>query len=132
MEEKVYPQIIERVKAVLIDMVILLAFMFGMTKLFSQFENVNDQFRIVAAVFIAFIYDPLFTSLFGGTLGHFAVGIRVKRANNENKNILFPLALVRYLFKVYLGWISLITVYFNKRSKAIHDMVVGSVVIYKD
>ena len=45
------------------------------------------------------------------------------------KNISFPFALVRYLLKMFLGWISLLTITANDKKKAIHDFVAKSVVI---
>ena len=126
-----YPGVFLRVKAVVIDSVILILLMLGAVDLFDSFNNVPDFARIAAFVFIFLLYDPLFTSVFGGTIGHFLFGIRVKRANNPEKNILFPLAVARYLIKALLGWLSLITVTGNKKAKAIHDIAVKSVVIYK-
>src|ERR1035437_2836289 len=86
--------------------------------------------KIIAFVFIFLLYDPSFTSIFGGTIGHMIIGIRVKRSRNEQRNILFPLAIVRFIIKASLGVISLITVTGNIKRKAIHDFVAGSVVVY--
>lgn len=126
-----YPGVATRVKAVICDSVLLIILMIVTATLFDRFENVPDFARAIAFVFIFLLYDPLFTSLFGGTLGHMLMGIRVKRASNQNKNIGFPLAIIRYLLKALLGWISLLTVSGNKSAKAIHDIVVKSIVIYK-
>lgn len=60
------------------------------------------------------------------------LGIRVKREANEKKNILFPLAIVRFIVKASLGWISLLTVTGNEKRKAIHDYLVGSVIVYSN
>ncbi|WP_321372228.1 RDD family protein [uncultured Draconibacterium sp.] len=130
MENQSYPGVFLRVKAVVIDSVVLILVMLGAVDLFDSFNSVPDFARIAAFVFIFLLYDPLLTSVFGGTIGHFLFGIRVKRANNPKKNILFPLAVVRYMIKALLGWLSLITVTGNKRAKAIHDIVVKSVVVY--
>lgn len=100
------------------------------TYVFALFEDVPDNARIAAFVFIFFLYDPIFTSSFGGTLGHMMFGIRVKREKNQVRNILFPLALIRFFLKALLGWISLLTVSGNEKRKAIHDYVAGSVVIF--
>ncbi|WP_303917608.1 RDD family protein [Draconibacterium sediminis] len=132
MENQNYPGVFVRVKAVITDSVILLIFMLGIVALFDRFENVPDIARIAAFVFIFLLYDPLFTSIFGGTIGHFLLGIRVKQANNPHKNILFPLAVFRYIIKALLGWLSLITVGGNKTGKAIHDMAVQSIVVFKN
>ena len=131
MTKEIYPGVAVRVKAVIADSFVIIIFMIIVTYTFSIFENVPDSARIIAFIFIFFLYDPIFTSLFGGTIGHMMFGIRVKREKNQQKNILFPLAIIRFLVKALLGWISLLTVSGNKKRKAIHDSLVGSVVIYK-
>ena len=130
MSEDDYPGVALRVKAVVADSITILVLMILVTYIFSIFDNVPDNARIIAFVFIFFLYDPIFTSTFGGTIGHMMFGIRVKRENNIQKNILFPFAIIRYLVKALLGWISLLTVSTSKKRKAIHDSLVGSVVIY--
>jgi uncharacterized RDD family membrane protein YckC len=112
------------------DGIVVVVYMFVASYIFSLFESVPDNARIIAFVFIFLLYDPIFTSLFGGTIGHMMLGIRVKRESDEQKNILFHKAILRYLVKVLLGWVSLLTVSGNKKRKAIHDFLVGSVVVY--
>jgi len=126
-----YPGVADRVKAMVIDYMMIIIFLFIITYIFSIFEYVPDYARKIAFFFIFVFYDPIFTSFFGGTIGHFMIGIRVKREKNEMKNILFPLAIIRFFVKLLLGWISLLTVSGNKKRKAIHDHLVGSVVLYK-
>lgn len=132
MEIQKYPGVSIRVKAVVTDSIILVVFMIGTANLFEIIKNVPDFARIVAFIFIFLLYDPLFTSTLGGTIGHLIFGIRVKQETNQDKNILFPSAIIRYVIKALLGWISLLTVSGNKKGKAIHDIVVKSIVIYKD
>ncbi len=131
MEKLNYPSVLDRVKAVVADSFIIIIFMLIVTYAFSLFENVHENLRILAFIFIFLLYDPLFTSMFGGTIGHMMFGLKVKREKDTTKNILFPLAIARFLFKGSLGWISLLTVSSNKKRKAIHDYFVRSVVIYK-
>lgn len=130
MNEENYPGVFNRVRAIVTDTLVMVCFIFLASLIFSRFENVPDNARIIVFVFIFLLYDPIFTSLFGGTIGHMAIGIRVKRESNEKKNILFPLAILRYIVKVFLGWISLLSISGNVKRKAIHDYLVGSVVIY--
>ena len=125
-----YPGVFDRVKAIMTDSIVIVVFMVIASYIFSLFESVPDYSRIIAFVFIFLLYDPLFTSTFGGTIGHMILGIRVKRESNEQKNILFPLAILRYIVKAFLGVISLLTVSSNEKKKAIHDYLVGSVVVY--
>ncbi len=130
MTEKNYPGVFDRVKAMMTDGIVIVVFMFVASYIFSLFESVPDSARIIAFVFIFLLYDPLFTSIFGGTIGHMMLGLRVKRESDEKKNIILPLAIPRYIVKVLLGWISLLTVSGNEKRKAIHDYIAGSVVVY--
>ena len=130
MTKEKYPGLLDRVKAILTDGIVILILIFAFTYIFSLFENVPDYLKIIAFVFIFILYDPLFTSTFGGTIGHMMIGIRVKREANEISNILFLSAILRFIVKVFLGWISLLTVTSNEKRKAIHDYLVGSVVVY--
>lgn len=130
MTENIYPGVFDRVKAIVTDGIILLIFMFVTSSVFSGFESVPDFARVFAFVFIFLLYDPLLTSFWGGTIGHRLIGIRVRKERDEQRNISFPLAVLRYIVKATLGWISLLTISGNKKGKAIHDYVAGSVVVY--
>ncbi|TMU50595.1 RDD family protein [Flagellimonas algicola] len=118
-----------RVKAVVIDGVVLICCMYLVSELFASFESVPDYVRMAAFVVIFVLYDPIFTSAFGGTLGHSYSGIVVKRENDTKKNLIFPLAVIRFLVKSLLGWLSLLTVTGSDKKQAIHDRIVGSVVL---
>lgn len=125
-----YPNVADRVKAIFTDMVFLIVLMFVFSNLFEQFEKVPDYFRGIAFVFVFLLYDPLLTSLTGGTLGHKMNGLQVKRENDETRNISIVKAFIRFLLKSSLGWLSFLTMSVNSKRKAFHDMMVGSVVIY--
>lgn len=129
--EMIYPRVSERIKAAVADSILIIVFMGILTSIFSNIENVPDYARIIGFISIFVVYDPLFTSIFGGTIGHMIMNIRVKRNNNLEKNILFPLAIVRYCVKFLLGWVSLLSMAWSKKNLAIHDMLVGSIVLYK-
>ena len=122
----------DRVKAAVIDSIILIALMYGATELFLLFDTVSDTIRMGVFIIVFFLYDPILTSSFGGTIGHSKAGIMVKSEEDNSKNISFPFALVRFLVKLGLGWISLLTVTGNEKRKALHDMAVGSIVLKTD
>ncbi len=126
-----YAELIDRIKAAFSDMVVLVILMYAATTVLSSFEYVPIEARIAAFVGIFFIYEPLFISAFGGTIGHYVNGLRVKRSKDYSKNIIFPWAIVRYAAKIFLGIISLFTISSNFEGKAMHDMIVNSVVIKK-
>ncbi len=131
-KELIFPGIVERVKAAFADGVIIILMMLMLSEIFSRFENVPDSARIIGFVFIFGLYDPIFTSLFGGTLGHFSMKLRVKRINQQSRNILLPFALLRFFIKALLGWISLLTVGSSEKRQTMHDIASGSIVLYKD
>lgn len=127
--EKTYAILPYRIKAAFIDAVVMIAFMYGISELFGLFDQVPNVARVVAAIFIFLLYDPLFTSIYGGTIGHSFAKIEVKRQEDNTKNISFPAAILRFLCKAFLGWISLLTVTGNDKKQALHDLLVKSVVL---
>jgi uncharacterized RDD family membrane protein YckC len=129
MEKKGYGKLMSRVKAVFIDSLVIMGLGLLASNLLEKFENAPDSVRLFAFIFVFILYDPLFTSFVGGTIGHLLIGLRVRQSNDETKKIIFPLALVRFITKAFLGWISLLTVTGNSKNKAIHDSLVKSVVI---
>lgn len=124
-----YPDLVTRVKAVFVDTVILIILMFVFTSIFENMKEVPQWARVVSFIFIFVAYDPLFTSLAGGTLGHLAMGLRVRDNTSETKRIIFPMAVIRYAIKLLLGWVSFLTISSNPKGRALHDMVAMSVVV---
>lgn len=128
--QPLYAGITDRLKAFIADILFLVFLMMIFSAVFDSMKGVPDGLRMWAFFFIAFIYDPLFTSLFGGTIGHRLNGLRVKQELNHKKNIPIHKAAVRFFIKALLGWISVLTISASEKSAAIHDMVVQSVVIH--
>lgn len=126
---KEYAILPDRVKAVVIDGIVIIAMMYAVSELFALFDHVPNAIRIMAAIFIGLLYDPLFTAIYGGTIGHTYSNIHIKKDDESNKNLSFPFALLRFIVKMALGWISLLTVTTNDKRKAIHDFVANSVVL---
>ena len=131
MTEKEYPGVLARVKAVMVDGILLLIFLVIASSIFSQLNDVPDYVRMLVFVLIFVLYDPILTSSTGGTIGHHIIGIRVRKVSDEKNNINFLLAIIRFIIKSSLGWVSLFTVMANEKRRAIHDFVAQSVVTYK-
>ena len=129
--EKEYPLLLKRIQALMIDFFLILITMAFLSQLVKLFNGVPDGVRMGAFIALIFLYDPLMTSMVGGTLGHRALGLRVRKESSEEENIHFFAALLRFAVKASLGWISLLTVTGNQRKRAIHDMIGGSVVILR-
>ena len=129
MDEMKYATLLNRVKAAIVDFLVLMGLGLVVSTILSKFVNVPDFVRVILFILIFILYDPIFTSTIGATLGHLFLGLRVRRSNNEDKRIIFPIAIVRFILKALLGWISLLTIAVIKKKKAIHDLVAGSVVL---
>jgi len=54
--------------------------------------------------------------------------IRVRKNSDETKRINIIKAIVRYFFKLLLGWVSVVSV-FNPKGRMLHDMISGSVMV---
>jgi len=125
-----YPLLGDRVQSSIIDGVFMIILMFIISSILDNYENVPDWVRISLFAAVWLVYDPLCTSL-GGTLGNYIKGLRVRRYSDETRRINIFQAIIRYIVKFSLGWISFLTINLNSEKRAIHDFFVGSVVIKK-
>ena len=125
---KKYPLLADRIQSTFIDTMLLIILMFVFSSILERFENVPDWVRITLFASLFLVYEPLCTTI-GGTLGNQLKGIRVRKASNNSKKINIIQALVRYIFKIGLGWISFLTINSNPQKRAIHDIIAGSVMI---
>jgi len=127
--EYTYASLPDRIKAAIIDGLVIIAAMFAISEVFSWFQTIPNIARILAFISVFIGYDPIMTSTYGATVGHTFSNISVKRDKDRTKNLAFHSALLRFILKSSLGWISLLTVTGNTKRKAIHDLAVSSVVL---
>ena len=97
----------------------------------SLIENPPDWLRAALFILLFFVYEPLLTAT-GGTVGNRIMKMRVMNASNEQKKINIIQAYIRFVLKVFLGWLSFISIHFNKQRRAIHDLVASSVMVFKN
>jgi len=126
-----FPSLLNRVQAILIDLVILISVLFLATYIFHAIGNVSNSVRKFVFIFMFFLYDPFLISFTGGTIGHHMMNIRVCRFRNPNKKIFIIDAVFRFIIKSLLGWLSFLTITFNDKKRAIHDLASGSIVVKK-
>ena len=126
--ETQYPELTDRIQSTFIDTLVLVILMFAWAIILEKIQDPPDWLRMTMFFVIWGVYEPVCTSL-GFTLGNYIKGIRVRRISNTSKKINIFQAFIRYVFKVLLGWISFLTIGSNPQSRAIHDMVAGSVMI---
>ena len=123
-----YPVLGDRIQSSFVDALLIVILMFVFASILDRYEDVPDWVRMAlfGSLFIA--YEPLCMSL-GCTLGNYIKGIRVRKNSNPAKRINIFQAIIRYPVKIFLGWISFLTIGMDPKRRAIHDLVSGSVMI---
>jgi uncharacterized RDD family membrane protein YckC len=129
------PSLVIRVKELLIDAVFIIVLMGIMSAVLENLNVVSGQVR-GGALLMILLYEPILI-ITGGTIGHRIMGLRVKASEDliekkEPKNINIIFSLLRYVVKILLGWVSLMTITSDKLGQAIHDKVGGSVVTFQN
>ena len=126
---KSYASLQDRIKAAFIDSIILISAMYCTSVLLNSLEDVSPLVRMSLFILYFMLYEPIMLSVFGHTLGHYYCDINVRREKERDKKVNFFMAVLRFLFKAFLGWLSLITITSSSRGQAIHDAVAQSVVL---
>lgn len=124
-----YATILDRAKAAVFDSIILIVVMYGLSELFSLFENTPNYLRAISFVFLFIVYEPLFIAVYGGTIGHSVMAITVRKDVDNLKKISFVAAVFRFALKLLFGWLSFLIAAGNEKRKTVHDYAVGSIVI---
>ena len=125
------PSLVVRIKAFFIDLLILLLVFATVSILIDMIGNVPSIVKGFIAVFMLYLYDPILTAFTGGTIGHKLMKLKIKQLQDPEKNISLLAALLRFLIKGMLGWISFFTVTGNANKRAIHDLASGSITLKK-
>jgi uncharacterized RDD family membrane protein YckC len=128
-----YPDLKTRVQSIFIDALLMVALMFVAAWILDKVSlSESDEGWVKALIFVGIwgIYEPL-AMTFGCTLGNYLMKIRVRNHNNVGKRINLIQAYGRFFVKMLLGWISFLTMNFNKERRAIHDFISETVVIAK-
>jgi uncharacterized RDD family membrane protein YckC len=124
----VFPPLWKRIGATLIDIYFTIMLAYAMVSILPA--SFADQFRLAIFGF-AILYDPICNSTLGYTFGAFIFKFRVRNEADTTRKLSFPKALLRFITKSLLGWMSFLTIHSDSMRRAIHDRVAGSVVIAK-
>lgn len=122
-EAPIYPRLLRRVRAALIDSVLLyvVAILFWMM-LLPILDAFPAPVRIAYPVLAFFVLEPLMVSFTGGSPGHHLMGIAIHDSRTGSR-IGVIRALIRFLLRTFLGWLSLILVLTTKKHQALHDLI---------
>jgi uncharacterized RDD family membrane protein YckC len=126
-----YPRLIKRVRAVLIDSVLVPVSVVATLILGDALGVAHPTGKLLLLIGPVFVLEPGLVAITGGTVGHHLQGIRVARIGGESNINIFA-ATLRFVLKIVLGWLSFIFVLTTARHQAVHDLVARSVVIHKD
>lgn len=125
-----YPRLIKRVRAALIDSVVLVIALFASFAMMHVLDISQSYAKILMILAPVFILEPGLVAFTGGTIGHHLMKLRVTKSNGTG-NINIVLSVIRFITKFVLGWISFIFVLTSTRHQAAHDFFARSVVILK-
>lgn len=128
------PSLLARLKSMLADtMVIIVLMMIAATILNAL--NIESGLVRGMAFALVWLYEPIMIAL-DRTIGQRIMGLRVRNYTkyideDTPKNINIVYLLIRYLAKILLGWVSLLTIHSNTYGQAIHDKVGNSVMTFE-
>jgi uncharacterized RDD family membrane protein YckC len=123
-----YPRLLRRVRAALIDSVVFAAIIIAWIYSFGLLENAHAAIKVGLLAAACLIVEPGLVSLTGGTIGHLLMGLRVRDAGVDER-IGFLRATIRGLARSLLGLFSLLFMFVTRRHQAIHDYVSRSTVV---
>jgi len=126
-----YPVLSLRIKAMLLDSVLLGVLFFSLVLLTIQFEITNSIFKALFIVLPVILLEPAMMWLTGGSIGHHYSGLRVV-GKNSGKNLFIINGIVRFITKTFLGFYSIIMMFLTKRHQSVHDYLSMSVVVFKN
>lgn len=124
-----YPRLIRRVRAVLIDSVLVPIAAFGTLILGDALGVSHIYGKLALAAMPVFILEPGLVAMTGGTVGHHLLKIRVAKIDGQGNINIFA-ATLRFIVKLLLGWLSFIFVLTTQKHQAVHDLLARSVVIH--
>jgi uncharacterized RDD family membrane protein YckC len=127
-----YARFLPRLRALIVDSIILAVVIFGavMIAVAIRSDNFARPLGFAVAAFWL-LYEPLFVSFAGGTLGHIWANLRVVD-DRTGGNVGFLKAVARAGIKGALGWVSFVTMLTTRRSQAVHDLLTRSTVQIRD
>ncbi len=126
----IFPSLSKRIQALFIDSLIIFIIFLGFSYLFDFLKDENEYLRIFIFIFMLFLYEPILIYFFKGTIGQQILNLKVTNYDNPNKKLRLLNSFLRFLIKWSLGWLSFISIMFNTKNRAIHDIVSNSIVTF--
>lgn len=128
--EAAYPRLIRRFKGAAVDGVVVPIAAIGSLVLIDSLGVESAEIKIACAVLTILLLEPFAVAFTGGTVGHHAFGMRVRRKSADQRLNVFA-ALLRFVTKTLFGLPSFFVALITRNRQALHDVAAGSVVVYK-
>jgi uncharacterized RDD family membrane protein YckC len=132
-EPPAYGSFRSRVRALLIDMIVVVVSIAALIAFAAATDGVPGTGRVAVIGMFAllFLYEPLMVWRFGGTIGHRRANLRVvDDATGGTPG--FLRAVARFVIKGFLGLPSFVTMALTRRHQAVHDTLTGTTVRIRD
>jgi uncharacterized RDD family membrane protein YckC len=126
--EVLFASLPRRIKAAIIDGVVLLTLMILSPLTISMLIGKDTGANAIVMYFPPLFLEPLLISFLGFTLGQYIFGIQVIRMDTGGKCPL-PASFLRYFSKTILGSFSMVYMLFSKKHQAIHDHLAKTLVV---
>ncbi len=126
-----YATLPRRIKASIIDGIVLLALFILCPVLISSLIGKDTGLNAIAMFTPALVLEPILISYCGFTLGQYIFGIKVVRCNTGGQCPLLA-SFARYFTKIILGSVSMVYMLFSKKHQAIHDHVAKTLVVLSE
>jgi uncharacterized RDD family membrane protein YckC len=122
-----FPSLLRRCQANLIDRTITYAILGGLLCVVAEINNDSWPLKI-AAILMAFSYEPLMVSFLRRTIGQWMTGITVVSLTLDQKISLLN-SYSRFGLGLILGWVSFLAIHSNKERRALNDLVTDTVLV---
>ncbi len=120
-----YPSVFRRYLGTLLDGVLLFLVLLAIAKI--GVPAGSDRWLLVLFGALVLLYEPMLT-VYWCTLGQALMRMRVRDEKTLGR-ISVSQAYSRLVIKYLLGWVSFLSLPFQKRRQAIHDLVTNTVVV---
>jgi hypothetical protein len=122
-----FPHLKKRYQALLADGVLMMTILIvGMVVLGDS--EYRPPVMITLGSILFFLYEPLLTA-YSGTVGQKMMKLKVRQFDQPDKRLSLLNAYLRWITKALLGWLSFLTINFNKEHRAIHDFASNSIML---
>ncbi|WP_420125932.1 RDD family protein [Longimicrobium sp.] len=126
-----YGRFPRRIQAVVVDGAILASLLLLGPALAGVLPAAASRTVNRAVLLCVVLYEPVMVSVWGGTVGHTLLNLKVVSASTGGR-LPFHRALVRFVTKTVFGLISFLFIALTARHQALHDMAAAAVVQVRD